>query len=150
MFGLAIWDARCRRLVLARDPFGIKLLYYTVENGQLYFGSEIRSVRAARQGNADLDPVALSLFLRYRYTPSPNTIFSGIRKLAPGTKLTIQDGKYEVSRWYRFAPKPYSPPKSAGEAREELLAIYKRAIRRQLVCREGRRRDDERTIRLFC
>ena len=133
MFGLAIWDARHRRLVLARDPFGIKLLYYSIERERLFFGSEIRAVRAATSRSADLDPLSLNLFLRYRYTPSPYTIFKGVRKLAPGTKLTVQNGRYEVNRWYRFEPKPFSPAKSPDEAREELLAIYKRAVRRQLI-----------------
>jgi len=50
MFGLAIWDTRRRRLVLARDPFGIKLIYYRIDGGRLYFGSEIRAVRAAMLG----------------------------------------------------------------------------------------------------
>jgi asparagine synthase (glutamine-hydrolysing) len=133
MFGLAIWDARQRRLILARDPFGIKLLYYSIDRGKLFFGSEIRAVRAAMSDSPDLDPLALNLFLRYRYTPSPYTIFQGVRKLAPGTKLTVQDGRCEVSRWYRFQPHPFSPAKSPGEAREELLAIYQRAVRRQLI-----------------
>src|SRR5580693_2555414 len=133
MFGLAIWDSRQRRLILARDPFGIKLLYYSIDRERLLFGSEIRAVRAAMSESADLDPLSLNLFLRYRYTPSPYTIFKGVSKLAPGTKLTVQDGRYEVSRWYRFQPHPFSPAKSPDEAREELLAIYKRAIRRQLI-----------------
>ena len=133
MFGLAIWDVRKKRLVLARDPFGIKLLYYRLDGGRLYFGSEMRAVRAAMPDRAEIDPVALNLFLRYRYTPSPHTILRGVHKLAPGTKLTVQNGSYEVSRWYRFKPTPFAQPKSPGEAREELLAIYQRAIRRQLI-----------------
>ncbi len=133
MFGLAIWDSRRRRLILARDPFGIKLLYYSIDRERLVFGSEIRAVRAAMSDNVDLDPLSLNLFLRYRYTPSPYTIFKGVSKLAPGTKLTVEDGRYEVSRWYKFQPHPFSPAKSPDEAREELLAIYKRAVRRQLI-----------------
>jgi asparagine synthase (glutamine-hydrolysing) len=133
MFALAIWDARQRRLVLARDPFGIKPLYYRIHGGRLYFGSEMRAVRATMTDGQDIDPAALNLFLRYRYTPSPYTIIKGIRKLAAGTKLTIQDGSYELSRWYRFKPIPFAPPKSPGEATEELLDLYKRAIRRQLI-----------------
>ena len=133
MFGLAIWDARKKRLVLARDPFGIKLLYYRLDGGRLYFGSEMRAVRAAMPDRAEIDPVALNLFLRYRYTPSPHTILRGVHKLAPGTKLTVQNGSYQVSRWYRFKPTPFAQPKSPGEAREELLAIYQRAVRRQLI-----------------
>lgn len=133
MFGLAIWDARRKRLVLARDPLGIKLLYYRVEAGSLFFGSEIRPIREAMGGKAEVDPTALNLFLRYRYTPSPYTILKGVRKLAPGTKVTVQRGSYEVSRWHKFKPTPFTPPKSPIEASEELLELYKRAIRRQLI-----------------
>jgi len=133
MFGLAIWDARQRRLVLARDPFGIKPLYYRIEGDRLYFGSEMRAVRATMPETAEIDPTALNLFLRFRYTPSPYTILKGVYKLAPGTKLTAQDGSYEVSRWYQFKPTPFAPAKSSGEAREELLAIYKAAVKRQLI-----------------
>jgi asparagine synthase (glutamine-hydrolysing) len=133
MFGLAIWDARERRLVLARDPFGVKLVYYRIDKDSLYFGSEIRAVRAMMPDGAEIDPTSLNLFLRYRYTPSPYTILSGVRKLAPGTKLVVQDGSYQVSRWYRFKPTAFAPAKSPGEAREELLALYKQAIRRQLI-----------------
>jgi asparagine synthase (glutamine-hydrolysing) len=133
MFGLAIWDARQKRLVLARDPFGIKLLYYRIDRDCLYFGSEIRAVRATMSDEADIDPTSLNLFLRYRYTPSPYTILKGVRKLAPGTKLVVQDGSYQLTRWYRFKPTAFAPAKSSGEAREELLALYKQAVRRQLI-----------------
>jgi asparagine synthase (glutamine-hydrolysing) len=133
MFGLAIWDVRQRRLVLARDPFGIKLLYYKVDSDSLTFGSEMRAVRAMMPGKAEIDPTSLNMFLRYRYTPSPYTILMGVHKLAPGCKLTAQNGSYEVSRWYNFKPEPFAPKKRLDEAREELLAIYKAAVRRQLI-----------------
>jgi asparagine synthase (glutamine-hydrolysing) len=133
MFGLAIWDVRRKRLVLARDPFGIKLLYYTIDQGRVSFGSEMRAVQAGMPENGEIDPVSLNLFLRYRFTPSPHTILKGIRKLAPGTKLTVQNSSYKVSRYYQFKPTAFVPPKSFDEAREELLNIYKRAVRRQLV-----------------
>jgi asparagine synthase (glutamine-hydrolysing) len=133
MFGLAIWDVRQKRLVLARDPFGIKLIYYRIDGGSLYFGSEIRPVRAAMQEKAEIDPTSLDLFLRYRFTPSPSTILKGVRKLAPGTKLVVQNGSCDLSRWYRFQPTPFKPQKSPNEAKEELLALYKQAVRRQLI-----------------
>ena len=133
MFGLAIWDVRKSRLVLARDAFGIKLLYYRVDGDRLYFGSEMRAVRTASPDLAEIDSTSLNLFLRYRFTPSPHTILRGIKKLAPGTKLTVENGNWMVSRWYTFKPEPFQPAKSPGAAKEELLAIYKRAIRRQLI-----------------
>jgi len=132
MFGLAIWDVRQRRLVLARDPFGIKLVYYRIDRDRLFFGSEMRAIRATMP-DGEVDPTSLNLFLRYRYTPSPYTILTGVHKLAPGTKLVVQKGSSQLSRWYKFKPVPFAPPKSPDEAREELLALYKRAVRRQLI-----------------
>jgi len=133
MFGLAIWDVHERRLVIARDPFGIKLIYYRIDGDTLYFGSEIRPIRALMPGKAEVDATSLDLFLSYRFTPSPYTILKGVRKLAPGTKLAVQDGVCEVSRWYQFKPQPFVPAKSPAEAKEELLSIYKVAIKRQLI-----------------
>jgi asparagine synthase (glutamine-hydrolysing) len=133
MFGLAIWDERKRRLVIARDPFGIKPIYYKIEGGKVSFGSEIRSILAAAEESPEPDPTAMNLFLRYRFTPSPYTVFNGIRKLAAGTMLVFQDGGYSLRRWYRYSPEPFSPPKSEGQARDELLEIYKRAIKRHLL-----------------
>jgi asparagine synthase (glutamine-hydrolysing) len=133
MFGLAIWDVRQKRLVLARDPFGIKLLYYRIDGNSLYFGSEMRAIRATMADKPEIDPTSLHLFLRYRFTPSPQTILKGVRKLAAGTKLTVQTGSYQITRWYNFKPLPLRLPKSPGEAGEELLALYKQAVRRQLV-----------------
>ncbi len=133
MFGLAIWDVRSRRLVVARDAFGIKLIYYRIKDGCLWFGSEIRAVCATMDEHPEPDPQAISLFLQYRYTPSPYTAVQGVSKLAPGTKLVVENGKVETSRWYTFSPKAFAPPKSAEEAGEELLSLYRQAIRRQLM-----------------
>jgi len=133
MFGLAIWDARQKRLLLARDPFGIKLVYYRIDGDSVYFGSEMRAVRAATSESAEVDPISLNLFLRHRYTPAPHTIMKDVRKLAPGTKLTVQDGSCQLSRWYVFKPVPFERTKSPDEAAEELLELYKRTIRRQLM-----------------
>ena len=133
MFGLAIWDVPNERLVLARDAMGIKLVYYKVENGQLTFGSEIRAISATDKSKPAVDPVALNLFLRFRYTPSPLTIFDGIRKLAPGTMLIVEDGQYWEDRWYDYTPIPFSSPKEDEEATHELLQLYREAVRRHLL-----------------
>jgi len=133
MFGLAIWDVRQKRLVVARDAFGIKLIYYRVEKGSLYFGSEMRAACAPIPEQPEVDPTALNLFLRYRFTPAPHTILKGLHKLAPGTKLTVQNGSLQIDRWYQYKPVPFGPSKSAAEATEELLGLYKQAITRQLI-----------------
>src|SRR5438477_4879383 len=133
MFGLAIWDVRNQRLVVARDAMGIKLVYYKIDNGALTFGSEVRAVVAAEQGKPNVDPVALNLFLRFRYTPSPLTIFDGIRKLAPGTMLVIEKGKYREERWYNYTPRPFQFPRTEEEVVEELLNLYRGAVKRHLL-----------------
>ena len=133
MFGLAIWDVRNERLVVARDAMGIKLIYYRIANGQLTFGSEIRAVLAAEDSKPEVDPVALNLFLRFRYTPSPLTILQGIRKLAPGTILVIERGECREERWYNYTPVPFSSPKEDKEATRELLELYRAAVRRHLL-----------------
>jgi asparagine synthase (glutamine-hydrolysing) len=133
MFGLAIWDVKKERLVVARDAMGIKLIYYRIANGQLTFGSEIRAVLAAEDSKPEVDPVALNLFLRFRYTPSPLTILQGIRKLAPGTMLVIERGECREERWYNYTPVPFSSPKEDKEATRELLELYRAAVRRHLL-----------------
>jgi asparagine synthase (glutamine-hydrolysing) len=133
MFGLAIWDVKKRRLVVSRDAMGIKLIYYRIERGRLSFGSELRPVLAADDSTPDLAPLALNLFLRYRYTPSPLTIFRGIRKLAPGSMLVVEGKKCREERWYDYQPVPFVSPKEDAEAARELLELYRGAVRRHLL-----------------
>jgi asparagine synthase (glutamine-hydrolysing) len=133
MFGLAIWDARTRRLLVARDPFGIKLIYYRVSNSQVHFASEIRGVLAGIEEPPEIDPDAMNLFLRYRYTPSPYTVFKGVQKLAPGTMISVEPGSFRVSRWYRYEPVRFLPKKSEAEVRAELTELYGRALKRHLL-----------------
>jgi len=133
MFGLAIWDVKLRRLVVARDAMGIKPVYYSLQNGTLWFGSELRPILAALPERPGVDPTAVNHLLRYRYTPAPYTIHQGIRKLAAGEMLTIENGQTKVSRWYTYQPKPFSPQPSDDDAAEELLELYQKAVRRHLI-----------------
>jgi len=133
MFGIAIWDNSKKKLLIARDPMGIKLIYYKLENDTVYFGSELRPVLAGINVKPDVDPISLNLFLRYRYTPSPLTLFKNIKKLSPGTMLVFENGKHRLERWYKYKPVAFEPMKTDREAREELLEIYKRAVKRHLL-----------------
>ena len=133
MFGVAIWDASRQRLVVARDAMGIKPVYYAIRGGSLWFGSELRPVLAGLRERPEVDPVALNLFLRYRYTPSPLTIFAGIEKLAPGTMLVCEGGQVRTERWYRYTPSPFSPAVGEDEALDALVELYRAAVRRHLL-----------------
>jgi asparagine synthase (glutamine-hydrolysing) len=133
MFGLAIWDVRRRRLLVARDAMGIKLIYYKLKNGKLTFGSEVRAITAGDETSPSLDPTALQHFLHFRYTPSPLTLFQGIHKLPPGAMLVVEDGTCREERWYTYTPRHFTPPKSDAQATEELLELYRAAMKRHLL-----------------
>jgi len=133
MFGLAIWDERKKQLLLARDRMGIKPLYYKIDSGRLFFASEIRALLTRESVKPAVDPVAMNLFLRYRYTPSPLTIIQGIRKLAPGTRLIVKNGSYCLERWWKYKPVPFDPMPTVKQAEENLIELYKRALNRHLI-----------------
>src|SRR5881392_903279 len=101
MFAVALWDARRRRLVLARDRLGIKPLYYSAQPMELSFASELR---ALPRGEIDLD--ALEAFLAFNAIPAPLTIFRGTRKLPAGHVLVWEAGEIAVRRFARPAPAP--------------------------------------------
>jgi asparagine synthase (glutamine-hydrolysing) len=130
MFAVAIWDADRRRLVLARDRFGIKPLYYRTENTQLAFASELR---ALPRGEIDLD--ALEAFLAFNSIPAPLTIFRETRKLPPGHVLVWEEGRVELTRYARPQPVAAGEVREDDEAElvEELRARLRDSVRAHLV-----------------
>ena len=106
MFALAIWDARHGRLVLARDRFGIKPLYYAVVDGTLSFASELKALIRQPGFSREIDHEALEAFLAFNSIPAPMTIFKQARKLPPGHTLVAEDGEVTISRYARPAPAP--------------------------------------------
>lgn len=93
MFAFALWDRSERRLTLVRDRLGIKPLYYGWAGRVFIFGSELKALKAHPAFHPDIDRGALALFLRYSYIPAPYTIYTGFRKLLPGTILTLADAQ---------------------------------------------------------
>ena len=92
MFALALWDRQQRTLTLARDRAGEKPLYYGWCGAHFLFGSELKALRAHPAWRGEIDRGALTLFMRYACVPAPYSIYAGIRKLAPGTLLTLPAG----------------------------------------------------------
>jgi asparagine synthase (glutamine-hydrolysing) len=127
MFAVAIWDSRRRRLVLARDRFGIKPLYYRDEPGELVFASELR---ALPRGEVDLD--ALEAFLAFNSVPAPFSIFAGTHKLPAGHLLVWQDGETRFERYARPVPAEVRDEDSA-ELAEELRARLRDSVRAHLI-----------------
>jgi asparagine synthase (glutamine-hydrolysing) len=130
MFAVAIWDAPRRRLVLARDRFGIKPLYYRDVAGELAFASELR---ALPRGEIDLD--ALEAFLAFNSIPAPLTIFRDVRKVPAGHLLLWDAGRTRLERFARPAPVPVEELRDDEEAElvEELRARVRDSVRAHLV-----------------
>jgi asparagine synthase (glutamine-hydrolysing) len=131
MFAVALWDSKRRRLVLARDQFGIKPLYYSTERGTLAFASELK---ALPRGEVDLD--ALEAFLAFNSIPAPLSIWKGTRKL-PAGHLLVWDGEGEprVERFARPAPVPADEVRTEdeNELAEELRARLGDSVRAHLL-----------------
>jgi asparagine synthase (glutamine-hydrolysing) len=100
MFGFALWDSRRERLTIGRDRFGQKPLYYTINGGRLAFASEIKSLLALPEVRAQIDPQALREHLALGYAVAPNTIFRGIKKLPPASKLVWTAAGWRVESYW--------------------------------------------------
>ncbi len=88
IFGFAVWDPRAQRLLLARDHFGVKPVYFADDGAVLRFGSEMRTILDDPAVERRLDPESVRLLLHFGFLPSPYTLIAGIRKLGPGELLT--------------------------------------------------------------
>ena len=133
MFAVALWDARARRLVLARDRLGIKPLHYAWSGDKLYFASEIKSLLKAGVPR-DIDLRSLSRFFTFEYIPAPDSIFAGIKKLLPGHLMTVQDGRSEIRRYWdvRYAETKMKARPEADYA-EEIAARLRESVRMRLL-----------------
>jgi asparagine synthase (glutamine-hydrolysing) len=130
MFAVAIWDSGRRRLVLARDRYGIKPLYYRHAGDELRFASE---VRALPRGEIDLD--ALEAFLAFNSIPAPYSIFRDIRKLPAGHVLVWEDGQVSLERFARPGPAAEDKLRTGDEAEliEELRSRLRDSVRAHLL-----------------
>jgi asparagine synthase (glutamine-hydrolysing) len=138
MFAFAVWNETEKRLLLARDPFGEKPLYYSEGPGWFAFASELKALRKVPQFDATLDRSALSLYLLLQYVPAPQTIFSGAKKLPPGHYLEAdfsQEGapKIRIVQYSQFSPaEPNVKPDRASEV-NQLGKIVIDAVEKRLV-----------------
>ncbi|MBE3551597.1 MAG: asparagine synthase (glutamine-hydrolyzing) [Kyrpidia tusciae] len=122
MFAFAIWDEPRRTLLLARDHFGIKPLYYTLTPEGLVFASEIKSLLAVPGIEARVKPESLWNYLTFQYVPDPETMFEGIKKLPPAHRLIWREGEAKLGRYWEatFEPADRPLPAFVDEVREVL------------------------------
>src|SRR5882757_7913173 len=135
MFAFALWDAKRRRLLLARDRFGKKPLYYAALPQGMYFGSELSCLRAAGVP-LDLDYEALRLYFQFSCLPDPYTAFQSIRKLPAGCWLTYDAaGALQQDRYWRLPVPAEQPDPAVSEVdmRVRIRDKFDEAVRIRMI-----------------
>lgn len=137
MFALAIWDKKEKSLLLARDRYGIKPLYYSSENNVLTFGSEVKALLASGYVKAGMNPEGLLEYLTFQNFFSDQTLFSGVKMLPAGTFARIQsrDGRLSMvlEKYWDYIFQEPEGRVDEGELLEELDRLFIQAVSRQLV-----------------
>jgi asparagine synthase (glutamine-hydrolysing) len=132
MFALAVWDARTRTLLLARDRMGKKpVLYYATSEG-IAFASEHAALLAGGRPDIAVDPDAIRLYLRLGYVPDPHDAFAGVAKLPPAHTLIWRDGHVEV-RPYWSPEVPIDASVDEADAVERVRELLRDAVARRLI-----------------
>ncbi|MHB9156383.1 MAG: asparagine synthase (glutamine-hydrolyzing) [Endomicrobiales bacterium] len=134
-FAFALWDKRQKKLILARDRFGIRPLFYTTAGGALLFASEIKALLADPRVKAGMDPRGLDQFFTFWATLPPQTVFKDIFELPPAHYLTAQDGKTAVKRYWDLAfPEgaSFAAPADENKYAARLLELMTDAVRIRL------------------
>ena len=132
MFAIAIWDIRQKKLLLARDRFGIKPLYYWQDGRDLYFGSELKCLLSVDRYERQMDLQSVSDFFTFKYVPGPRTIYKGIAELPPGHTAVWRNGDLTMRRYWQLKFST-DHSKSVDYYREGLLHHLEEAVRLHLV-----------------
>ncbi len=133
MFALALYDRRCRKLLMARDRLGKKPLYYAVSNGRLIFGSEIKAIFAAAPELQEPNPESLFRYFCFGYIPDPYSAYKQIKKLPPGHLLEFVGGEIKTEQYWELPSYGTYEPKSEEECLEELEPLLAEAVRMRLI-----------------
>lgn len=133
MFAFALWDARRKRLFIARDRFGEKPLYWGVFDGTLLFASEPKVLLAHPAVRSRLNVDALRHYLAFDYVPAPLSIYQGIKKLTAAHTLTVEGGRVDVRPYWRLSYKTLRPVPREEEAAEHLRELLADSVRMRLI-----------------
>jgi asparagine synthase (glutamine-hydrolysing) len=136
MFAFALWDRERRELLLARDRYGIKPMYYSVRNSQVLFGSEIKAMLMHPLLSAELDEEALAEYLCFQNCFTSRTLFRGVKMLPAGSwiRFAVGDrGEPQPTRYWDFDFRDEGTDLDPHELVEELDRCFRQAVSRQLV-----------------
>jgi asparagine synthase (glutamine-hydrolysing) len=129
MYAIAIYDRANEKLVLSRDPFGIKPLYYVSTPNSFAFASEAQALLAAGLATPGITPLKRSELLQLKFTTGPETIFSAIRRVLPGETLVVHDGRIVERRLRRALPETPSAPARGADFSQRLDGILEESVR---------------------
>jgi asparagine synthase (glutamine-hydrolysing) len=129
-FTLAAWDPASDTLTLARDPFGVRSLYYAQRDDTLWFASELKQLLAVPDLPVELDPVAIHKYLTFSFVPGEATPLAGVRRLLPGHVLTFRQGTLETRPWFTLEER--LAPVEPGRAARTLWRLGREAVARRL------------------
>ncbi len=134
MFAFALWDARKRRLLLARDRLGQKPLYYAWHDGKLLFGSEIKAILAWPGMPRVADLAAIPHYLTLQYVPAPMTAFAGVARLEAAHYMVVDgDGATCTERYWSLPEPETATARPVEELKEEITARFDEAVRLRLI-----------------
>ena len=133
MFAIALWDTRKKKLILARDRFGEKPLYYGIFDGKLLYASEPKALLAHPSVSRELDLEALREYLSFDYVPAPRSIYKGISKLPAAHILVVENGEVRTRRYWNLSWNKNGDVPSLSRAADELRELLSDAVRMRLV-----------------
>jgi asparagine synthase (glutamine-hydrolysing) len=133
MFAISLWDSRRKRLILARDRYGEKPLYYGVFDGKLIYGSEPKAMLAHPSVTRELDSEAFRQYLSFDYVPAPKSIYKGISKLPAAHIMTVENGDIHVRRYWNLTFEKNGRIRSLQQSAADLRELLSDAVRMRLV-----------------
>ena len=133
MFACAFWDSRTRQLVLARDRFGKKPIFYYQDEHRFLFASELKALLAYGLAERRVNLSALHEYLTHSYIVGDQTILEGIRRLPPAHALVVQDGRTACHPYWAFDFRPTDEPPDEVAIAEHLQDLLEQAVRRRLM-----------------
>jgi asparagine synthase (glutamine-hydrolysing) len=133
-FAFCIVDSENRRALIARDPFGVKPLYYSIQNGHLVFGSEIKAILRHPSVHKSLSLDGLNAYLVHNATTAPHTLFDGIHKLAPGERIVMAGSDLRMERYYDLAGRVKDKHDlTVDEATERIRQLIVNAVKKRMM-----------------
>lgn len=132
MFAFALWDARERRLFVARDRLGVKPLYYRQEPGRIVFASELRALRELATQSLEIDPQSVYDFFGFRYIPAPRTFYRGVEKLLPGHFL-LADARGVRTQAYWDVPLEEEQQMAEDVCARKVVEHLRESVRLRLI-----------------